>query len=122
MSDLISGDRKTQRYELALAARFRHLTPDGIGHLGNGVTVELSRRSTLLISDEPPTSGAVIEVTIAWPFLLQNVCALDLIIKGRVLRISTRGMVIENQSYEFRTRGERSFSENCSPSSLSMIA
>ena len=51
------------------------------------------------------------EARIAWPFLLQNVCKLELVVRGPVIRVGARGTIMEIGSYEFQTCGERSFAE-----------
>ena len=48
---------------------------------------------------------------VAWPFLLQNICPLELILKGTVTEVSRRGTLLVIRSYEFRTCGEKSFWE-----------
>jgi len=55
------------------------------------------------------------EARIAWPFLLQNVCRLQLVVRGPVIRVGPRGTIMEIGSYEFQTCGERSFAEPPAP-------
>jgi hypothetical protein len=55
------------------------------------------------------------EARIAWPFLLQNVCGLQLVVRGPVIRVGPRGTIMEIGSYEFQTCGERSFAEPPAP-------
>ena len=52
------------------------------------------------------------ELRIAWPFLLQGFCALELVVWGSILGTRQGGTVLRMSGYEFRTRGERSFSES----------
>jgi hypothetical protein len=47
--------------------------------------------------------GAYIEVSIAWPALLENRCPLQLVGFGRVLRSSERTTASTLEQYEFRT-------------------
>jgi hypothetical protein len=123
MADLIGGDRRIgRRYELELGVRFHYTSADRVLHVGRGVTAELSSYSVLLRTEEPPPAGVQLEMWIDWPFLLQGVCPLEVVVKGRVLQVSTRGTVVENESYEFRTRGERSFAETNGSPNTSMIA
>jgi hypothetical protein len=58
----------------------------------------------------------------AWPELLQNVCPLELQVKGRVTRVTDRGTIVSIQSYEFRTCGAKSFWEAPEPSSNRIFA
>ena len=47
---------------------------------------------------------------IAWPFLLQNVCALELVLRGPATT-GDRGTILTVRNYEFRTCGPRSFDQ-----------
>ncbi len=74
-----------------------------------GQTVDLSRCAIRFVSDNPPPEGVEVELRIAWPYLLQNVCPLELVVRGTAKTNSERGTVLAMDRYEFRTCGERSF-------------
>jgi hypothetical protein len=42
-----------------------------------------------------------------WPFLLEGVCPLRLVMKGRIVRSDVRGIAIQSSYHEFRTAGSR---------------
>ena len=106
--DSISGDRRRwRRFECALDLRFEH---DG-QCLGRGVTANLSRRALCFRTDDAPRPGTALVVRLAWPFLLQGVCPLELVLKGKVSAVETRGTILSIRGYEFQTCGERSFRE-----------
>jgi PilZ domain-containing protein len=84
---------------------------DGALWLSHGVTEDLSRRGLRFRSEEPLEIGAEVVTRIAWPVRLQNVCELELIVTGRVTRVSDRGTILSIRSYEFRTCGSRSFDQ-----------
>jgi len=109
--DVIHGDRRAnRRYELDLPIWFSY--EDGHeSHVGCGQTVELSRGGVRFTAADPPPIHASLEARIAWPFLLQGVCPLEVVVKGAVISSTERGTVLRMRSYEFRTCGERSFSE-----------
>jgi hypothetical protein len=113
MSDaiLICADRRTEkRYEYEMPLRFEG-TDGQVHYSGAGRTVDLGRKSILFKTDHPPPQAAEIELRIEWPFLLQNVCALELRVWGKVLNSAARGTIVMMRRYEFRTYGARSFDQ-----------
>ena len=115
MRDLIGGDRRTsRRYELALNLRFSYVKKGAAIH-GNGTTVELASGGVLFHADAPPPDGVEVELRVEWPFLLQEVCNLEVLLKGRVIRTDSRGTAVKMHGYEFQTCGPRSFAEAPAP-------
>lgn len=108
-TDIIHGDRRSERrysYEMELQFSYKLGSSD---HFGSGVTGDLSRTAVRFLADNPPPNGAEVELRIAWPFLLQNVCPLELIVRGTATTTSERGTILAMSHYEFRTCGQRSF-------------
>lgn len=107
--DAIHGDRRgNRRYQFELDMRFSY-EDSGIQCLGAGLTEDLSRCGIRFHTDCPPPEGTEVEVRIAWAFLLQDVCPLELVMWGKILRTGANGTVLRMRNYEFRTCGERSF-------------
>jgi len=98
-----------KRYDCELELRFESWDARGRERRGHGVTSDLSRKHLRFQTDEPPQMGDRLEARIAWPFLLQNVCRLQLVVRGPVVEVSDRGTLVGIDSYEFQTCGERSF-------------
>jgi hypothetical protein len=110
-TDLIHGDRRAdRRYEFEMPLRFVY-PGDESQCAGTGYTKDLGRKGIRFVSDEPLPRETDVELRIEWPFLLQNVCPLELRVWGRVLRSDGRGTVVRMTRYEFRTRGARSFDQ-----------
>jgi hypothetical protein len=106
----IPGDRRdTRRYELRLDLRFS-FEQDGTIRLGHGRTHDISHGGIRFETDCPPAPGTRVELRIAWPTLLQNVCALELEVRGIVARTNRGSVVLRMERYDFRTCGDRSFS------------
>jgi hypothetical protein len=112
LADIIHGDRRaSQRYECQLELWFEHHDRRGVRQLGHGVTADLSRAAIRFITETPPCTGATVVLHVSWPFLLQNVCPLELILTGSVDHVTERGAILMIRGYEFKTCGERSFEE-----------
>jgi hypothetical protein len=78
---------------------------------GNGRTQDLSRGAIRFTTENPPPDGSLVELRIAWPFLLQNVCPLELVAQGSVAT-RKRETILTMKNYEFRTCGQRSFHQD----------
>ena len=122
-TNLIQGDRRqSRRYDCQLDLRFEQQSPDGAVRLGCGTTADLSSGGLRFYSDEPLEAGAETVTRVAWPFKLQNVCPLELILTGRISTVTARGAILAIRSYEFRTCGAKSFWEPEPASSISKVA
>jgi len=108
---MIHGDRRAdRRYYVEIPLRFSY-TRKGVAYLGTGRVCDMSRGGVRFEADSPPPDGAEVELRLAWPFLLQNVCPLELVIRGEVMKTGSRGTVVRMHHYEFRTCGSRSFAQ-----------
>jgi hypothetical protein len=108
-TDNIHGDRRSERrYAYEMEVQFSY----SLGcarHFGSGLTADLSRTAVRFVADNPPPQGSDVELQISWPFLLQNVCPLELVVRGKTTTINARGTIVAMNHYEFRTCGQRSF-------------
>ena len=110
-TDIIHGDRRNdRRYAVEIPLRFSY-NSQGIAYLGSGRVADLSRGGVRFEADCPPPDGTEVELRLAWPFLLQDVCPLELVIRGEVMHTTSRGTVVRMHHYEFRTCGARSFDQ-----------
>lgn len=120
-SEIIHGDRRGERrYAYEMELQFSY-TLNGLRHFGSGLTVDLSRGAVRFVADDPPPEGIEVELRIAWPYLLQNVCPLELMVRGKVQSVSDRGIVLSMARHEFRTCGQRSFVSTATGTSGSSI-
>src|SRR5580692_8143953 len=101
----ISVERRAKkRFVMEREIRFRVLEQDRIIAVGSGKTVNLSSNGVAFVTDNSNLPiGAFIEVSIAWPALLENRCPLQLIGFGRLLRSSGGTVACTLEQYEFRT-------------------
>jgi hypothetical protein len=104
---LIPPERRSrQRFQISLAVEYRLL---GRGErCGTGKTCNISSTGVLFEAAEGQSLSGSIELVVSWPCVLDNACALKLLMKGRVVRSEGRGIAIESRQYEFRTAGPAS--------------
>ena len=109
--DIIHGNRRAdRRYELVLPLRFT-CSVWAADRTASGHTLELSHGGVRFWTDSHPPDQSAVELKIQWPFLLQDVCPLELQVAGTVLRTDSRGTVVTISKYEFRTCGRHSFEQ-----------
>jgi hypothetical protein len=101
MSSLERRSRK--RFPLALALEYRLLGPEE--RWGSGWTRNISSTGVLFETSEWAPFSGLIELMVSWPCVLDNACALKLVMKGRVVRLDGRGVAIMSTQHEFRTAG-----------------
>ena len=95
--------RSKRRFVMEREIRYRVLDQDKIIAAGFGKTSNLSSSGVAFSTDRDLPSGAFIELSIAWPALLENRCPLQLIGFGRVLRSAQGRIATTIEQYEFRT-------------------
>ena len=110
-TEINHGDRRTdRRYQYEMELRFSFKLGNAM-QFGAGCTLDLSRGAVRFVSENPPPDGSDVELRIAWPYLLQNVCPLELVVRGTTVTTSERGTVLRMSAYEFRTCGPRAFDQ-----------
>lgn len=97
--------RSRQRFPLALEVRYR--LSGQSGGWGSGRTCNISSTGVLFEAAEEGTFVGPIELMVSWPCLLDGVCTLKLLMKGRVVRSEGGGVAMESKYHEFRTAGGR---------------
>jgi hypothetical protein len=100
--------RAHRRYRISLPVEYKWILRGKVAHLGSGTTVDISSGGVCFQSEERPPANGQIEIALNWPFLLEGVCALKLLMRGRVVRSDGRGIAVAVLKHEFRTAGSRS--------------
>jgi len=96
--------RHPERYPMERQVRYQVLGKRGIEATGEGKTVNLSSRGVLFTCRHELQRGRRVELYISWPVLLNDECALKLVVRGRVVRSEEGRAAIEIQQHEFRTQ------------------
>ena len=101
---LLNAERRgTNRYPLAFELGYRVLSEN---HYGRGRTLNISSNGVLFQSDVSLPIGTQIVMTIRWPVLLHDVCPLNLVMTGRVIRSELPTVAVQVHTYEFKTAGK----------------
>jgi hypothetical protein len=103
-----TDQRLHRRYPIALTVEYKLLNKGRVERQGSGRTINISSGGIFFETDEPLPAQGRIELLLDWPFLLQGVCALKLIMRGHIVRSGTKGIAVAAEQHEFRTSGARS--------------
>jgi hypothetical protein len=105
-----SGRRRRTRYELQKELRFSYRQGNSV-FFGSGRTKDLGDDGIRFEADHALPRNSEIELRISWPVRLQEVCALELVVRGPIVRSDRHGCVVRIKSCEFQTCGDRSFDQ-----------
>ena len=108
-ADAIAGDRRQdRRYDIQLELRWKLIRRRRLIETGSGFTVDLSSGGILFDASQPLPSGLNVELAISWPVMLHNVAPMQLIVTGRIVRVSGTRAAVRMTQHEFRTIGTTS--------------
>jgi len=102
-----ADQRLNRRYPLALEIEYKLLRKGRVERLGLGRTLNVSSGGVLFEAKEALPAGSSVELLMHWPFLLEGVCPLKLVIHGSVVRSDGKGVAVQSKHHEFRTAGVR---------------
>jgi hypothetical protein len=74
------------------------------GLLGNGITLNMSSRGVLFTTDRPLSAGSPLTLEVKWPVMLDNIRALKLVTKGKVVWCDGWRAALAFNEWEFRLR------------------
>jgi hypothetical protein len=93
--------RSRRRYPIVLEVEYKVLKKHRVVELGSGFTLNISSSGVLFELNDTLRSTGAIELTLNWPFLLDEVCPLRLVIQGRVIRNHGKRIAASIKHYEF---------------------
>jgi len=99
--------RAHRRYEISLSVDYKLLSQGRVKCQGSGQTLNLSTGGVCFQCVDPLPAHSSIELMMEWPFLLEGVCPLRLVMRGRIVRIDGQRIAVRTQRHEFRTAGPR---------------
>lgn len=93
-----------REFPIALDMQYQVLG-DGTSKVrGTGRTLWMSSQKIIFEGDTALPAGTVVEITIAWPAMLDEHVGLQLWIRACVLHPLSHGIAAEIRKYQFRTR------------------
>src|ERR1044072_1351999 len=105
----VSGDRRNKRrYPIELPVKYKIMKNYLVMGTGSGCSLDISSGGIAFTSSTPLKVGSFLELSISWPVLLNESCALKLV-PSRPLVRSGPGTPIRLNRYEFRTTGAKQY-------------
>ena len=96
--------RAKARFPILRELRYKLLEDGAVIGSGEGQTYDVGSGGIAFVHDGELKPGAFIELSISWPVLLDERCAMRLIVFGRVVRSGERRTACTVDKYEFRTQ------------------
>ena len=96
--------RSKTRFPIHRDLRYKLLRDDVILESGIGETIDMASGGVAFQIDRPLVVGAIVELSISWPALLDDSCAMRLIVFGRIVRAWGKRSACRVHRYEFRTQ------------------
>lgn len=97
------GRRSHRRYPISLDLEYKLLKRGRVECSGFGKVLDISSRGVLFEAHEDLPAIGRIEVTIRWPFQLDGVCPLKLVVRGRIVRRDGNKIAMFSEHHQFRT-------------------
>ena len=107
--------RAKKRFAIEQEVRYKMLYGQRIAETGTGKTINISSGGVWFTTENPLTAGMPVELSMSWPVLLHDSCAMKLMIYGCVIRSTDKGAAVSIERYEFRTQGSRTFQHPVQP-------
>src|SRR5215471_5179150 len=99
------NERRTKfRFPIERELRYKMAEQGVVIATGSGKTSNMGSGGVAFTADQDLTAGALVELSVSWPALLNNQCPMRLIVFGRVLRCTGTKTVCTIDKYEFRTQ------------------
>jgi hypothetical protein len=98
------NDRRSKfRFAMERDVRYRVAEDGVVVAAGSGHTINMCSGGVAFVTEQPLKPGGFVELSISWPVLLGETCAMRFIVFGRILRCNGRRTVCSIDKYEFRT-------------------
>jgi hypothetical protein len=94
------------RFDLQRELRYKLLESEASVSAGVGRTMDISSSGVLFVAEHPLRPGALVEISISWPVLLNEDTPVRLIAFGRVVRSSGFATACTIDKYDFRTQAK----------------
>ncbi len=102
--DAVTERRAKSRFPIRRELRYKILEDGAVIASGSGESCDISSEGVAFVPDGEVHTGTFIELSVSWPVLLDNRCAMRLIAFGRVMRSAGKKVACTIDKYEFRTQ------------------
>jgi hypothetical protein len=103
--DAKENDRRSKhRFAIQRELHFKVMERERVVSTGAGKTVDISSMGVAFEAAGKFKSGALVQLSISWPVLLDETCRMQLMIVGRVVRTEKQSVACTIDRYEFRTQ------------------
>lgn len=102
-----ADQRSHRRYPITLDVEYKLIHKGQVERFGFGKTLNVSSGGACFESPDVLPVERLIELVMKWPFLLEGVCPLRLVMRGRIVRCDGRQIAVHVKHHEFRTAGVR---------------
>jgi hypothetical protein len=99
--------RSCRRYPITLEVEYKLLNKGRVERLGSGKTLNMSSGGVFFEATDTLPAEGPIELVMNWPFLLEGVCPLKLVMRGHIVRRDGQRIAVHAKHHEFRTAGSR---------------
>jgi hypothetical protein len=104
IEDAETERRAKSRFPIRRELRYKVLEDGAAVASGTGESCDISSGGVAFMADGEVHAGCFIELSLSWPVLLDERCAMRLIVFGRVLRVTGSKVACTIDKYEFRTQ------------------
>jgi len=103
--DTQENDRRSKhRFAIQRELHFKVMERERVVSKGVGRTVDISSIGVAFEAAGKFKPGALVQLSISWPVLLDETCKMQLMIVGRVVRTGNQDVACTIDRYEFRTQ------------------
>jgi hypothetical protein len=103
--DNLEHDRRSKhRFAIQRELHFKVMERERVVSKGVGKTVDISSMGVAFEAEGKFKPGALVQISISWPVLLDETCRMQLMIVGRVVRTANQDVACSIDRYEFRTQ------------------
>lgn len=101
MEETFMERRSSRRLPLGLALKYGVLSPNAVLRGGVGKTRNVSGTGILFEADAELPVGTAVELSIEWPVRSEGAQGMELVVLGKVNRVSRTEMALSIMHYEF---------------------
>ena len=98
--------RSKRRFAIRREMRYKLLRDQTVVEVGQGETIDIGSGGIAFTTESDAPAESYVELSISWPVLLDENCAMRLIIFGRVVRSESGRSACTIDKYEFRTQAK----------------